>query len=180
MTIRFLTMDITPARREGTITACATALSIHCAVITYQPSITTITLGICSAIFLSQGFVYCETSVESTYEQLEPGEVKSLPLIGYAFPRRITFGARLRTISFLISVVVFLLLLASFRSFLTLPLLWWKREIATVILDCGRWVLICFMVFACPARLTLASQTTERVVLSRNNTRHFSTLSVSL
>jgi len=121
-------------------------------------------LGVCKAVFLSKGLLLCETvDCKSFPINQESSEVERSAFVHFPFPRHTTFLVRLQTIAFLLTV----LLTASLFALCPLNLLettltvdWWKCELTTIGIECGRWFLICFLVWFLISNLILAYGTT--------------------
>lgn len=165
------------------MTGLATFLSIHCAFLLYHPPIITITLGLCATIFLAKGFLFCESIEEESYEYLEVGEVGevgSASLFTLSFPRRRTFTVRLRTVAFWLAVILAGLIVVFRASFRVLHLHWWGREIAVAAIECGRWFIICFLVFLFLFGLIVAFEAALRFPFPRHHPSNIGSGSTTL
>jgi hypothetical protein len=139
----------------------------------YKPSITMMILGVCKAVFLSKGLLLCETvGGKSLPRSQESSEVAPSAFVRFPFPQHTTFLVRLRTIAFLLTVMLTAGLFAVCRLNLfetTLTMDWWKCELTIIGIECGRWFLICFLVWLFISNLILAYGTTLRFFCHDNH-----------
>lgn len=124
--------------REFAQAILATCISTHSAISLYNPSLVSLLLGVCQALFLTKGLV--SFKLESNYELVE---VKRLLLVSYTFPQSNVL-VRVRTIA---------LWLAAMLAISTLHLeyqdsaaIWWRRVAAVMGLEFVIWSIICFLV----------------------------------
>jgi hypothetical protein len=147
---RVLNNEHTPTAHTTLVTVFATTISLHCAFMFYHPSINTIILGVCSAIFLSKAFLAGEAvSGDSIILHKESIELQKSKFMEFTFPRRTTFAVRLRAIAFLISTILMTVSILSLcqLGFKTMKVSWWLYEILVIGIECGRWFLITFLVY---------------------------------
>jgi hypothetical protein len=142
---RFLSSEdkLSPPTRTSLVTALATLLGLHSAIKIYDPSIMTVILGVCAAIFLSKGFQLCKTEssvqlpTKESFDIETPGLTPSPYLV------------RLRSIAFLLTImsaVGFMVLcrLCSFDQAISSK--WWRTVFALGGIEVGWWMLTCFLV----------------------------------
>lgn len=107
-------------------------------------------LGVCNAVFLSKGLLLCETMGGESLPRCQGSlEVEQSAFV-FPFPQQTTFLVRLRTIAFLLTVMLTASLFALYRLDLfetTLTVDWGKWELTIIGIECGRWFLICFLVW---------------------------------
>ena len=142
---RFLSSEdkLSPPTRTSVATALATLLGLHSAIKIYDPSIMTVILGVCSAIFLSKGFQLCKTESSVQLPSKESFDIETLQLTPSPFL------VRLRSIAFLLTImsaVSFMVLcrLCSFDQ--TASGKWWQIVFTLGGIEGGWWMLICFLV----------------------------------
>ena len=140
-----------PTRRTILIANISAFLSTHGIVFLFRLSIVSLSLGLCSAIFLSNMLVYCETLEDTTYNSQDVsshnGNQNRLAQLSQFFPRRPTFVVQTRMIALLttllLGIVIFVALGVSYTG---LSISWLLFEIATVCLEFGKLLVICLLV----------------------------------
>jgi hypothetical protein len=149
-------MDLQSPRQLFTI-ALATILSSNGAVMLYQPSIVTVVLGMCTAIFLSKAFMMCDSISDNgrkgpLYLEVASDELsknsEGLEVVELSRTRP-TFVFRLRNISFFLAMssAISLLALNRLDLFPALSGDWWKREAGIFVVETIRWIILSFLVF---------------------------------
>src|SRR5271170_4922809 len=118
---RYLSTD-TAVPRELGLAVVATVISTHCAFLLYRPSLISLLLGVCHALFLAKGLL--SFNLESDYELVE---IKRSTFVGYSFPQS-SFLVRLRTIAVWLAVDFAIATLHS--DYRGLTSFWWKRVAA--------------------------------------------------
>jgi hypothetical protein len=134
---RFLSTDEVVPRELG-LAVVATVISTHSAFLLYRPSLISLLLGICQALFLGKGLL--AFTPESDYELVE---VKRSTFVGYSFPHS-NFLVRVRTVALWLAVTLAITSLHS--DYRGLTAFWWKRVGLAIALECATWSIICFLV----------------------------------
>ena len=134
---RFLSTDA-ELPRELVLAVVASVISTHGAFLLYRPSLISLLLGICQALFLAKGLL--SFTPESDYELVE---VKRSRFVGYSFPHS-NFLVRVRTVAVWLAVT--LAIASLYSDYRGLTAFWWKRVASATALDCGTWSIICFLV----------------------------------
>ena len=142
---RFLSSEdkLSPPTRTSVVTALATLLGLHSAIKIYDPSIMTVILGVCAAIFLSKGFQLCQTESSVQLPSKESFDIEILELTPSPFL------VRLRSIAFLLTIMsavgfIVLCRLCSFDQAISGK--WWQTVFTLGGIEAGCWMLICFLV----------------------------------
>jgi hypothetical protein len=104
-------------------------------------------LGVCKVVFLSKGLLLCETVGSKSFPTKLSSKIERSAFVHFPFPQHTTFLVRLRTIAFLLTVMLTASLVAECRLVETTPTVdWWKSVLTIIGIECGRWFLICFLV----------------------------------
>jgi hypothetical protein len=126
--------------REFAQAILATGISTHNAISLYHPSLVSLLLGVCQALFLAKGIL--SFKLESNYELVE---VKRSLLVSYTFPQSNVL-VRVRTIALWLAAM---LAISTFHlEYQDSAAIWWRRVTAVMGLECAIWSIIGFLVNA--------------------------------
>src|SRR5277367_3953059 len=134
---KFLSTEATPPPELG-LAVVASIISTHSAFVLYHPSLFSLLLGVCQALFLGKGLL--SFNLESDYELVE---VTQSTFVCYNFPQS-NFLVRVRTIA--VCLVMMLAIATLHSEYRGLISVWWRSVAAAIMLECATWSIICFLV----------------------------------